>query len=239
MTPVKKWQRKTLHVDGKRIAVWPSKLQLAPVSEESIQSVVFDDIENFHASLQQAILERESDPQYGMKLFRGACGVKVHHVERWKSPAANLVHQRALALCSAVLGVEDPVCDISWANVYRQGDYCMPHSHRRTEASVIYLLASGDTEEGNPLGGRLCFADPRMQSCCVDEPGRVTNSVVPELVPGMMLVFPSQAMHYVNPYVGETPRITLSWNISSHRIAGSANPQLDRQRAETLVRDGT
>jgi hypothetical protein len=211
MTPVKKWQRKTLHVDGKRIAVWPSKLQLAPVSEESIQSVVFDDIENFHASLQQAILERESDPQYGMKLFRGACGVKVHHVERWKSPAANLVHQRALALCSAVLGVEDPVCDISWANVYRQGDYCMPHSHRRTEASVIYLLASGGTEE----------------------------AVVPELVPGMMLVFPSQAMHYVNPYVGETPRITLSWNISSHRIAGSANPQLDRQRAETLVRDGT
>ncbi|MDH3715139.1 MAG: 2OG-Fe(II) oxygenase family protein [Gammaproteobacteria bacterium] len=236
---MKKWQRKTLQIDAKRIAVWPGKPALVPVGEKSIHSIVFDDIEHYHTALQRAILERENDPQYGLRLFRGACGVKVHHVDRWKLPAANLIHQRALALCSAVLGVEDPVCDISWANVYRNGDYCVPHSHRRTEASVVYLLCAGDTDDENPLGGRLCFADPRMRSCCVDEPGRVTNSVMPDMVPGMMIVFPSEAIHYVNPYTGAVPRITLSWNISSHRIAGSPNPQLDRQRDELRAQGGT
>jgi hypothetical protein len=46
----------------------------------------------------------------------------------------------------------------------------------------------------------------------------------------MMIIFPSQLMHYVNPYTGDTPRITLSWNISTEKIAGRANPELDSRR---------
>lgn len=227
---MKKWQRKTLQVGGKQIPVWPGKTKLEKVEENSIYTVCFDDIEFYHPLLQQAILEREDDPQYGLKLFRGACGVKIHHVDRWKSPAANLIHQRALALFSAISGAENPVADMSWANVYRNGDYCMPHSHSRTEASIVYQLAEGDHDELNPIGGRLSFADPRLRLCCDQEEGRVTTSYVPGMVPGMMIIFPSQLVHYVNPYTGESPRITLSWNISTRKIAGSANPGLDRER---------
>lgn len=235
---MKKWQRKTLQVGGKRISVWPGKVAVEKIDEGSIFAARFDDIEHYHAQLQQIILEHEDNPQFGLKLFRGACGVKVHHVDRWKSPAANLVHQRALAMFSAASGVENPIADMSWANVYRNGDYCLPHSHSRTEASVVYQLIEGEHDELNPLGGRLSFADPRLKSCCDDEPGRVTTSFVPAMVPGMMILFPSQLVHYVNPYTGTSPRITLSWNISARKIAGSANPGLDRQREKLAAQAG-
>jgi hypothetical protein len=228
---MKNWQSKALQVNGKRVPVWPSKAKLEQIHPGSIYAVVFDDTEFYHPELQQKILERESDPQYGLNLFRGACGVKVHHVELWKSPAANLIHQRALAMFSAVSGAENPVADMSWANVYRNGDYCLPHSHCRAEASIVYQLAPGDHDEQNPLGGCLSFADPRMKTCCAEEQGRVTSAFLPDMVPGMMIIFPSQLMHYVNPYTGDAPRITLSWNISTEKIPGSANPELDSQRA--------
>ena len=234
---MKNWQRKVLQVGGKRITVWPSKMAPEQINDNSIYAVEFSDTDCYHQDLQQTILERESNPQYGLKLFRGACGVKVHHVDRWKSPAANLLHHRALALFSAVSGVENPVCDMSWANVYRNGDYCLPHSHCRAEASIVYQLTEGERDELNPLGGCLSFADPRMKSCCAEEPGRVTSALLPDMVPGMMIIFPSQLMHYVNPYSGDTPRITLSWNIATKKIAGSPNPELDSKRAK-LVADG-
>ena len=100
---------------------------------------------------------------------------------------------------SALTGVKNPIADMSWGNVYRNGDYCLPHSHCRAQASVVYQLAVGDDDELNPLGGRLSFADPRMKSCCTEEKGRVTSSLMPEMVPGTMVIFPSHLMHYVNP----------------------------------------
>jgi hypothetical protein len=42
-------------------------------------------------------------------------------------------------------------------------------------------------------------------------------------------------MHYVNPYPGNTPRITLSWNISTEKKTGSANPELDAERAKLTM----
>ena len=227
---MKHWQGKVLQVAGKGIKVWPNKADLKQINSNSMYAVEFHDIEHYHSTLKEAILERENDPQYGLKLFRGACGVKIHHVDRWKTPAANLIHQRALALFSAVSGIKNPVSDMSWANVYRNGDYCLPHSHCRTEASVVYQLTEGDYDELNPLGGRLSFADPRIKSCCNEEQGRVTSALLPDMVPGKMIIFPSQLMHYVNPYTGDSPRITLSWNISAVKVAGSPNPELEAQR---------
>jgi hypothetical protein len=37
-----------------------------------------------------------------------------------------------------------------------------------------------------------------------------------------MLVFPSQLVHLVNPYTGDSPRITLAWNINLVALPGSA-----------------
>ena len=93
---MKVWQPKVLQVGGKRISVWPGSTRLKQIDKQSIFMVKFDDTECYHPELQKTILNRETNPQYGLKLYRGACGVKVHHVDRWKSPAANLLHQRAV-----------------------------------------------------------------------------------------------------------------------------------------------
>lgn len=55
---MQKWQRKMLQMDGKRIAIWPSKPSLAETGDKSIFSVLFDYIEYYHSLLQQVVLER-------------------------------------------------------------------------------------------------------------------------------------------------------------------------------------
>jgi len=54
-------------------------------------------------------------------------------------------------------------------------------------ANIVCWLAEGNFGELNPLGGCLSIADPRMKSCCNEEPGRVTSALLPEMVPGTEL----------------------------------------------------
>jgi hypothetical protein len=105
--------------------------------------------------------------------------------------------------------------------VYRAGDYCMPHSHLRANVSLVYMLDAGDPTDDR-LAGRLCFADPRIPACCVHEPGRVTNLIMPEMTPGTMVIFAADYLHHVNPYTGTRPRITLSWNMTLEHLPGRA-----------------
>ena len=52
------------------------------------------------------------------------------------------------------------------------------------------------------------------------ERGRVTKLLIPDLYPGSLLLFPGEYIHAVNPYGGERPRITLSWNINYTKLSG-------------------
>ena len=106
--------------------------------------------------------------------------------------------------------------------MYRAGDYCMPHSHRRSDASVIYMLDPGDAHDPGTktLAGALGFADARIDYCCAHEAGRVTRLYFPQMLAGTMLVFSGEYVHFVNPYFGERPRITLSWNITLSPLPG-------------------
>ncbi len=74
------------------------------------------------------------------------------------------------------------------------------------------------------------MSDSRMKSCWADGQGRVTYSLMPDMALGRMIIFPSYLMHYVNPYTGDAPRFSLSWNISTGKIAGSPLPQVEAQR---------
>ena len=42
----------------------------------------------------------------------------------------------------------------------------------------------------------------------------MTTPYYPQMVPGTMLIWPSEVVHCVTPYVGKRPRITLAWNLS-------------------------
>jgi len=43
--------------------------------------------------------------------------------------------------------------------------------------------------------GRMSSSDSRMKSCCADEQGCVTYSLMPDMAHGRMIIFPSYSMH--------------------------------------------
>ncbi len=223
-----------IRVGGSDLPVWPQRQAVEPLSAPLMAATKFADFETLHPALIDAVLTAERDPHWRAVLvldrggssaapvFRGGCGTKVRKISDWNAAAASLVHARALMLAHLTLSRRPVYADDSWASVYRAGDYCMPHSHLRSNVSIVYMLDPGDADPDDPMAGKLCFADPRIDTCCPDEPGRVTRHMIPAMEPGMMLIFASDYLHSVNPYRGRRPRITLSWNITLDRLGGRA-----------------
>jgi putative 2-oxoglutarate-Fe(II)-dependent oxygenase superfamily protein len=209
-----------IEVAGASLPVWPDGQKTEALSAPLAALTVFGDWEAYHPALIEATLAAEKDPRLRDPIFRGGCGVKVRKIPEWNAPAATLIHGRALMLAHRTLSSRAVFADDTWASVYRAGDYCMPHSHLRSNVSIVYMVDTGDDDPDDPMAGKLCFADPRIDACCPDEPSRVTRHMIPEMPPGMMLIFASDYLHSVNPYRGQRPRITLSWNITLDRLAG-------------------
>ncbi len=210
----------TVHIQGKDVPVWPPDVKLELLAAPNMGVADFADRDQYHPVLTAAILEMERDPRFHDWIFEGGCGTKVRDPHLWGRPEADLIHARAMRFAAKALGVEDVVVDDCWANVYRKGNYCMPHSHLRATASVIYFLDPGEATDSDPASGRLYFCDPRIPFCCAHEEGRVTQLLMPDMYAGSLLLFPAHYIHAVNPYCGDRPRITLSWNISLTALGG-------------------
>ncbi len=212
----------TIDVDGVQLPTWRSGQAVAPMSAQLMAITDFDDHASYHPALIGATLAAEQDPRFRDTIFKGGCGIKVRNIPGWGAPAAALIHARALLLAHSAMSRRPVYADDTWASVYRAGDYCMPHSHLRSNLSIVYMLDPGDEDPQDALAGRLCFADPRIEACCPHEPGRVTQHVLPTMNAGTMLVFASDYLHSVNPYHGRRPRITMSWNITLEKLPGRA-----------------
>lgn len=213
-----------IHLGLKPIEVWPKDQKVESRGDPAIRVTTFTDTQEYHPRLIAKILELEEHQRLRKRNSRDARGTQIHHLEKWISSEAELITSRARMLFRHVLGSEDAVVDLSWADIYRSGDYCLPHSHVRSTASVIYCFDMGDVDLEDELNGRFCFVDPRLQNCCQDQEGCVTAPFVPEMAAGTMIIFPSQLVHMVTPYSGARPRITLSWNINKNALPGSPLP---------------
>jgi hypothetical protein len=211
----------TVRVGPHEVPVWPDGQRIEPLSAPLMAAAHFDDHPRYQGDLTATVLEIERDPARRDWIFKGGCGMKVRRPDRWARAAADLIHARALVLAHRVLSQHDVYTDDSWASVYRDGQYCLPHSHLRSNVSIVYLLDAGDPDPDDPMAGKLLFADPRIPSCCPHEPGRVTALLSPDMREGTMLVFASDYVHAVGPYRGARPRITMSWNVSIERLPGA------------------
>lgn len=211
-----------VELGSKRIEVWPEGQKFkAPDEHGTVLRTAFDDIESYHPRLTAQILELAWDPQYANQYARSLGGTKLYHLDQWESPEARLLTARAIAFFKHAIGTGEAVVDLSWANVYCNGDYCVPHSHVRSTASVVYWLEDGDPDPGDPDSGRFAIVDPRYVRCCQIEENRMTNPLMPVISAGSMLIFPSELVHCVNPYSGRKPRISISWNINTQAVPGS------------------
>tara|TARA_R110000787_G_scaffold137458_6_gene250287 strand:- start:26063 stop:26731 length:669 start_codon:yes stop_codon:yes gene_type:complete len=208
-------------VGPRKFDVWPKGQKIGKFTD-NVFAAVFHDAADYNDVLVKQLVEweekkrAETPPQ-----SRAIGGTKFHNVQDWGNPAADLIHARALALFRKLFNTEAAFVDYCWGNVYRAGDFVMPHSHRRCAASLVYCLAEGDEDENDLLAGKFCFVDPRMPACCSQEKHRMTTPAYPGFKAGTMLIFPSELVHFVIPYHGNAPRITMSWNMAETEFPGS------------------
>jgi hypothetical protein len=220
---------RVVHIGSKAVPIWPEG-QTFDTLDGILHSTRFADTGLYHPGLTRAILEKEQQAS-GVKRFgRSGGGNKVYYLDRWGCAEATLVHERALEFFRRALNRSTAVADNVWANVSRDGDYCKPHSHHRTTASLVYFLDPGDEDMNDPDSGRFYIADPRLARCCGLEEGHVTTELYADMTPGNFILFPGALVHAVNPYHGKRPRITLAWNINETAIEGSPFSPADDRR---------
>jgi uncharacterized protein (TIGR02466 family) len=116
----------------------------------------------------------------------------------------------------------------AWATVCRVGAYHAPHSHPDNAWSGVYYVDSGSENPDQPLSGILEFLDPRAGAEAVSAPGDPYGEpfrVRPQA--GLIVVFPSWLYHWVHPYIGETPRVAISFNatIQAHAAHQAGIPE--------------
>lgn len=199
--------------------LWPAATQAQYWWDQGIAVAQFPDIERFHPALIARVLELESDTNLAYDFAGRVGGSKIFNLEQWDCPEADLIHFRALSMFCRITSSQTAVADSNWATTYRRGQYCMPHSHRRAVVSMVYLLSVGQC--GKDTGGDFRIADPRIDMCCRETRGCVTSPWTPGSVDGTMILFPARTVHFVEPYWGDEPRISLAWNVNAKAIEES------------------
>ena len=117
----------------------------------------------------------------------------------------------------------EPVIDNMWANVSQFGAHNRNHTHPGSHFSFVYYLQCPEK------CGSIWFSDPRAQAIAVQLPynpkkPRVReslNEVYWAPVPGRLIMFPSWAVHEVEPNLSEIKgkkglRVSVSGNLSFH-----------------------
>lgn len=202
---------------GAVVQAWPANLPISALDDPRIVGVRFPDAAIVHNEMIQAVLAQ------GLKQPMGALGFggkKVRDPAVWDLPSARLLTRRALLFFCKVHGATSAFVHDGWANIMEPGDYSYPHCHYDSQASLVYYLDNGDPDPKEKLNGRFHLADPRIPFCCSTHPERPTRGLLPDTRVGTLIMFPSEFLHFVHPYRGTRPRITLAWNIS----AGSPPP---------------
>ena len=96
----------------------------------------------------------------------------------------------------------------AWANVLHDGGYNRVHDHDTFTWSGVYYVDAGEGVLGDGMNGHLEFVDPRTGV------GETFSSVLrlrPES--GTMVLFPAWLKHFVHPYRGARPRISIAFNV--------------------------
>ena len=216
---------------------WPARTPIQYFWDQSVAIATFPDIDQFHPRLVERALALEHDERLASRFTAQVGGSKIFNLEQWDCPEADLIYFRALAFYREITRSPTACADNSWATTYYRGDYCAPHSHPRASVSIVYFLSV--EKGGADSGGEFRIADPRISMSCADRPGFVTTPWGPERVDGTMVLFPGHLVHYVEPYWGDEPRISLAWNINPQPLP-EPNEALETARRDAQVsRQGT
>ena len=108
----------------------------------------------------------------------------------------------------------------SWFHITTKGGYFRAHTHPLASWSVVYCASRGDDEPHQPHNmGDIVFYDPRGNASMFLDPTNRSmrrelsfNSFKITPRSGDLMIFPSFITHFVEPYQGELPRVTIAAN---------------------------
>jgi uncharacterized protein (TIGR02466 family) len=113
----------------------------------------------------------------------------------------------------------------AWANVAHAGNYAKPHVHPNSNISGVYYVDAGDAPTDERNSGVIELMDPRQRPGMFETPGTVPYDgyrVVPKT--GMLLLFPAWLYHYVHPYQGTRPRVSIAFNFTIQKLQVVTSP---------------
>jgi hypothetical protein len=192
--------------------VWPAAQPIQAIADPRFQGTRFQDNALIVGEWLPRVLEQGARQPANV---HGWGGKKIRDEETWAFASARLLCLRALMMFCRATGATSAHIVDRWANIMEHTDYSRPHCHYESQGAVVYSLEPGD--KISHLMGDGCFEliDSRVPFCCPSRPERPTRGIMPDMQPGTMVCFPAEWLHYVKPYTGRRPRVTVAWNISA------------------------
>lgn len=114
----------------------------------------------------------------------------------------------------------------SWANVCRNGNYNVVHTHPNAMWSIVYYVTTGEPDNSISGNGMLELLDPRESANYIQVPNTVLDArTFIENRPGRMVLFPSWLKHMVHPFVGSGVRISIASNVNVLEEVKTSRPE--------------
>ena len=184
-------------------------------------------VADLNQRLSERILERE---EQGGGVVRSNVGGWHSPTDflRWNGPESGELFRHVAAAVKDYAAIERKVdaaaLDLTvtaeaWANVARAGNYAKPHVHPNSNISGVYYVDAGDAAPDASNSGVLELMDPRNRPGMYETPGTLPFDafrVTPR--PGLLLLFPAWQYHYVHPYQGKRPRISVAFNVTVQKL---------------------
>lgn len=183
------------------------------------------DSDGLNAELADLILSREASDTQGRGVRSNAGGWQSGgNIIAWPEPCIQRLKQRIETLVFNVIGelvLKDgrersfTLLTDGWANVCREGDYNVVHSHPNAMFSLVYYVAAGEPDALVAYSGLLELLDPRESANYIQIQNTILDArTFVENKPGKMVLFPSWVKHMVHPFVGKGVRISIAANVS-------------------------
>jgi uncharacterized protein (TIGR02466 family) len=183
-----------------------------------------DDAENLNAMLLQEIaVRRQLDPVV-TRSNRGGWASEADFFARSEPGHRALGAAIRDAVVHATMSIGDnpqrlqsaSYRTVGWVNVSPPQAYHAPHDHPGSFWAGVYYVANAPGKDADDIGGAITFLDPRCApagQAIVRAPVHVgTHTVRP--TPGLLLLFPGTAKHWVHPNNSGTDRVTVAFNVA-------------------------
>lgn len=190
--------------------------------------------EALNEGLKRLILDREKKEPSAQISNRGGWHSTGNLLD-WEAPEIetlrNAINDIVLKACTVPFANSTTKVSVSyaalgWANINRDGQYNMLHSHPRNHWAVVYYVATGEEDPPSRDNGALELRDPRPAAIH----GRVAGynygrALLVKPTPGQMIAFPAWLEHSVLPFKGRGERISIAVNIEITKTDGLPSDQ--------------